>query len=106
EQDAARKAKARAILGDMIFSTGDMDKAIKIYREVIAAAPDQPEALSGLGIALYTTGEINENKAERQEAADVLAKFLKVAPEKHLNRQTAETLLESLKTDKKITPKK
>ncbi len=106
EKDAAKKAKAKAILGDMIFSSGDMDKAITIYREVVAETPDQPEALSGLGIALYTNGEINENNAELQEAANVLAKFLKVAPEKHLNKQTATTLLEALKTDKKITPKK
>jgi tetratricopeptide (TPR) repeat protein len=106
EKDAARKAKAKSVLADMTFSTGDVDKAIAMYREVIAAQPDQPDALSGLGIALYTNGEINENPAELQEAANLLAKFLKVAPEKHLNRQTAETLLESLKTDKKITPKK
>lgn len=106
ETDAGKKASAKTVFADMVFATGDMDKSIALYREVIAAQPDQPDALSALGIALYTNGEMNENPAELQESANTLAKFLKVAPDKHTNKQTAETLLETLKTDKKITPKK
>jgi tetratricopeptide (TPR) repeat protein len=106
EADPAKKAAAKTVFADMIFATGDMARSVELYRQVIADQPDQPDALSGLGIALYTNGEIDEDKAELQEAANVLARFLKVAPEKHINKQTAETLLETLKVEKKITPKK
>lgn len=106
ETDPARVAAAKAVLADMTFAKGDIEGSIAIYRDAIAKQADQPDALSGLGIALYTDAEINANNAEYQEAANVLAQFLKVAPEKHMNKQMAETLLETLKAEKKITPKK
>jgi len=106
EKDAARKAKAKTVLAKMIGYTGDMEKSIALYREVIAEEPNEADALSGLGMVLYTDAEINDNAAEFQEAANILAKFMKVAPDKHIDRPTAEALLEQLKTARKITPKK
>src|SRR5690606_19406715 len=106
EKDAARKAKAKSVLAKMIGYTGDMEKSIALYREVIAEEPNEADALSGLGMVLYTDAEINDNAAEFQEAANILAKFMKVAPDKHIDRPTAEALLEQLKIARKITPKK
>ncbi|MFN7925461.1 MAG: tetratricopeptide repeat protein [Bryobacteraceae bacterium] len=51
--------------------SGDLDRAIVIYREVLAAAPAYPDALHLLGAALSATGQHEEAIASLRHAIEV-----------------------------------
>jgi Flp pilus assembly protein TadD len=50
-------ATAQARLGDAYTRAGKTDQAIKAYRAALAVAPDNPDALLGLGSALVKAGD-------------------------------------------------
>ncbi len=106
EKDPAAKTKAQVVYSDMMFASGDMDSAVAGYRDVLKAQADNPDALWGLGLALYSNADLSDDKAMFQESANLLGKYLKSAPADHKYRDDATNLLASLKADKKITPQK
>ncbi len=106
EKDPAAKAKAQVVYSDMMFASGDMDSAVAGYRAVIKEQPNNPDALWGLGLALYSNADLSDDKAMFQESANLLSKYLKAAPSDHKYRDDATNLLASLKADKKISPQK
>jgi glycosyltransferase involved in cell wall biosynthesis len=50
---------------------GRLDEAEAIYRQVLAAAPDEPDALHMLGVVRYEQGEFAEAQAMVQRALDL-----------------------------------
>lgn len=106
ETDATQKEQAKLILGDLYRVAGDADNAIAEYRKALEASPDNLDVLAGLGLSLVNAGYINDNKEQLQEGANFLQKFASVAPDSHKYKDDAVQLIQSLKTDQKITPQK
>ncbi|HQU84279.1 MAG TPA: carboxypeptidase regulatory-like domain-containing protein [Pyrinomonadaceae bacterium] len=113
ETDAAKKLKAQVTLGDIMREAGMSDDAIAAYRVALETAPDNAEALAGLGLSLFNSGVINDNKEQKQEGLNVMQKFVEVAPiadtdtpyMKELKVSVKEAV-EYLKTQEKLTPQK
>ena len=106
ETDAAKKEAAKLILADIYRVAGDSANAIAEYRKVLESSPDNLDAMAGLGLSLVNAGYINDNKAQLQEGSNVLQKFATAAPATHKYKDDAVALIESLKTEQKITPQK
>ncbi|MCZ2390938.1 MAG: tetratricopeptide repeat protein [Acidobacteria bacterium] len=105
EPDTAKKTAARVNLADMFLASGDIEKAIKNYREALAVDGNNVDALVGLGLSLVNSGYATGDKAQLQEGANYLGKFVSSAPDNHRLKKDAEGLLGTLKGEK-ITPQK
>ncbi len=86
ETDPALKAKARGVFAEMMYSIGNVDASLAAHRETLAAQPDNPDALAGMGIGLYTKASETGDKAMFQEAANYLGRFMKAAPDNPVKR--------------------
>ena len=106
ETDAAKKESSKLILGDLYRVVGDADNAIIEYRKVVEASPDSLDGLAGLGLSLVNAGYISGNKEQLQEGANFLQKYATAAPAGHKYKDDALGLIESLKSEQKITPQK
>jgi tetratricopeptide (TPR) repeat protein len=68
---------------------GELDTAERGYREVLAAAPDQPDAVHFLGLLLHQRGH-------SAEALDLLQRALPLSPRNHLFRGNLASVLQQL----------
>ncbi len=66
--DARAQAVVFGALGDAHFGKGDVDKALKAYRDAIAADPAQADARVGLARALLVKGELDAAEAQARDA--------------------------------------
>src|SRR5690606_25214523 len=105
ETDVAKKNAALVNLADMFLASGDIEKAIKTYREALTGDPNNIDGLVGLGLSLVNSGYASGDKAQLQEGANYLGKFVSSAPDTHRLKKDAEGLLTTL-TAEKITPQK
>ena len=55
-------------LGNTLLDTGQIDEAIRQFREVIRLKPDNTEVHSNLGVALARKGQMDEAIGQFQEA--------------------------------------
>jgi tetratricopeptide (TPR) repeat protein len=110
ETDAAKKSKAQTDLADIFRIAGDSDNAIIEYRKALEMSPDNPDALAGLGLSLFNSGEINNNVAQKQEGLGYMERFAEVAPDTHKLKASVADAVTYLKSQKiaptKVTPKK
>jgi tetratricopeptide (TPR) repeat protein len=106
ETDAAKKAKAQIVLGDVLRDSGESEKALVAYQAVLQSTPNNPDALVGAGLMLVNIGYLNNDKAKFQEASNYLQKFLSNAPATHPFNDDAKALIETLKKEQNITPQK
>ncbi|MDQ3323421.1 MAG: tetratricopeptide repeat protein, partial [Acidobacteriota bacterium] len=107
ETDAAKKVKAQTVLGDVFRVSGDSDNAIVEYKKALEIAPDNADALAGLGLSLYNSGVLNNNnKAQMQEGLNYMTRFAEVAPANHPLKADVAGLVEYLKTAENLTPQK
>ena len=102
ETDPAKKAKAQLDMAQMLLDAGASDKALTEFRAILAENPDSPEANLGAGLAVYATG----GKANFQEAANFLQKFVEVAPDTNPMKDDAKAILTELKNSENVTPEK
>ena len=65
-------AAAQARLGDAYTRAGKTDQAIQAYRAALAVAPDNPDALLGLGSALVKTGDAEGAVVALAKAAPIV----------------------------------
>ena len=110
EPDPAKKTKAQKDYAQMLFETSSdvagYERAIAEYQKILAANPDDPDALLRVGQALFNIGALNNNdKAKYQEAANYLQKFIDKAPDGQLKTE-AKDLIEALKAQANVTPEK
>lgn len=89
ETDAARKALAELagvehlageramLLGFLALSEGDNTGALALFRQAEAIAPDEPDALLGLGIALFNLN----GPGQEEEGLEALARASVLAPQ-------------------------
>jgi S1-C subfamily serine protease len=101
ETDPAKKAKAKIDMANMLLDADVVDKAFTEFKAILATTPDSPEANLGAGLAGYATGD----KTKFQEAANFLQRFLEVAPDSHLFRDDAKSILAELRGKENVTPK-
>lgn len=106
EPDAAKKAKAQINLGDILREGNDSDNAIIAYKVALVNSPDNPDALAGLGLSLFNSGVIADNKEQKQEGLNYMQRFAEVAPDNHPLKVSVREAVEYLKTQDKLTPEK
>jgi tetratricopeptide (TPR) repeat protein len=106
ETDPVKKAKAQVTYGDVMLEAGESEKALAAYRVALATSPDNPDALAGAGLSLVNLGYITSDKTQFQEGANLLQKFVSVAPEGHKYKADALALIETLKKEQNVTPQK
>lgn len=107
EPDAKKKSDTQLSLGDALRESGDSENAIAPYRKVLETSPDNPDALAGLGLSLFSAGagSIPENTAQMQEGLNIMTRFAEIAPETHPLKASVKDAVDYLKT-KKLEPQK
>lgn len=103
EADPALKLKTQVLMADVLRTSGDSANAVPIYKKVLEAAPDNVDALGGLGLSLFDVGVSNANKAQMQEGLNTMEQFTQVAPETHPLKADIKGAVEYLKTTEKMT---
>jgi tetratricopeptide (TPR) repeat protein len=100
ETDSAKKTKAEASLGDALFQGGRVDESIAAYKTILAASPNNLDAIYGLGLALASdpTGE------KTAEGRDMLQQFANKAPATDPRKQMAEEAVAGLNDALKPKP--
>ena len=113
EPDAAKKTKAQYDLAQMLFDASAYDKAKVEYEKILAAKPDDPDALSNMGLILFNFGALkdgegkkDEAKAMYQQAANYLQQFVDKAPDTHKFKADAKAVLEALKSQQNVQAEK
>jgi len=113
ETDPAKKVAAEVTLGDIFRLAGDSEKAIAAYRLVLQGAPDNPEAMAGLGLSLFNSGVVASDKAQMQEGLNYMTKYTEIAPITATDTQTLKDFKTSvkeavdyLKNTEKLAPQK
>jgi tetratricopeptide (TPR) repeat protein len=106
ETDPVKKTAAELTLGDILRETGDCGAAINAYRKILAATPDNPDALAGAGLCLFSEGYGNENKEQMQEGLNLMTRFTEVAPDTHKLKASVKDAVDLLKNEQKLTPQK
>ena len=107
EPDAKKKFDSQLALGDALRESGDSENAIPAYRKVLETSPDNPDALAGLGLSLFSAGAgtVPENTAQMQEGLNLMTRFAEIAPESHPLKASVKDAVDYLKT-KKLEPQK
>jgi Predicted N-acetylglucosaminyl transferase len=106
ETDPAAKVNAHLILGDMMQESGDSQAAIDAYNAVLQTAPENVDALAGMGLSLINQGYLTNDKSKFQDGVNYLQKFVSVAPDTHKFKSDAVALIEALKKEQNVTPQK
>ena len=107
ETDAVKRGQWQLILADGFRQAGDSADAVIAYRKVIEVTPDNPDALAGLGLSLFSVGAgtVPENTAQMQEGLNFMQRFADIAPETHPLKASVKEVVEYLKT-KQLAPQK
>jgi tetratricopeptide (TPR) repeat protein len=100
--DATNKNKWGVAKADMFRAAGRTDDAVAAYKGVIAADPNNADALYGLGLTLIASSE----RAKIQEGADTLALFVAKAPPTDKRVPIVKDALEGVKEAYKIEAEK
>ena len=106
ETDAKKKSDAQLALGDALRENGDAENAIIAYRKALEMSPENPDVLAGLGLSLFNSGVVADNKATKQEGLNYMQKFADTAPETHPLKSSVKDAVDYLKTQDKLTPQK
>mgnify|MGYP003381113270 CR=1 FL=1 len=106
ESDPVKKAQASLAFADLFRVVGDSDNAIAAYKVILETTPDNPDALAGAGLSLVNLGYINNDKTKLQEGANLLQKFVGIAPDTHKFKADAVALIDTLKKEQNVTPQK
>jgi tetratricopeptide (TPR) repeat protein len=106
ETDPARKLAARLTLADLLREAGESEPAIVAYRAVLESAPDNADALAGIGLSLFNVGVSEDNKAKMQEGLNYMTKFADTAPDTHPLKASVRDAVDYLKTEQKLAPQK
>lgn len=110
ETDAVKKGEAQITLGDVFRVAGDFDNATVEYKKALELSKDNPDALAGLGLSLFASGEATNSTEKKQEGLNYMQRFTEVAPANHKLKNDVASVVEYLKSQKlapqKVTTKK
>jgi tetratricopeptide (TPR) repeat protein len=102
ETDPAKKSRLRGEALQMVFDAGSVDLAIAEARKILATQPNDLDANRVLGLALFASGD----KKNFQEAADVLQRYVDLAPDTDPIKQSAKDSLDYLMSAENIKPRR
>lgn len=110
ETDITKKVGASILYADLYRVAGDKETAIVAYKKVLEIAPDNVDALAGVGLVLVDMGWLKESdkalsQALSQEGANYLQRFVSLAPDTHKLKEGAVGYLEILKAQSIIPVK-
>jgi tetratricopeptide (TPR) repeat protein len=98
ESDSAKKAQAMLVLGDLYREAQQREEAVTAYRALLEKHPDHIDGMVYLGLVLVDLSWVNDNdKDMAQEGANLLQKFVAVAPDTHRMKDGAKGYLDILK---------
>ena len=102
--DPKKKLAYLADAGDVYRGAYEIDKAIELYKQVLAQDPSNADALYGIGLsAMASTSEDQTKQKEYwQTAADYLTEFTKKAPSTDERMPDAKAVIDTLSKDYKI----
>jgi tetratricopeptide (TPR) repeat protein len=100
--DSANKSKWAAQKADLYRFAGRTDEAAAAYKSILAADPNNVDALYGLGLTLIASQE----KAVIQEGTNALADFVSKAPATDKRMPAVKEALEAVKNAYKIEAEK
>lgn len=100
--DAANKNKWGVYRGNILRFAGRTDEAIASYKKVLAADPNNLDAIYNLGLTLLASQE----REQLQESANALADFVSKAPPSDDRVANAKSTVEVLRTQFKIEAEK
>lgn len=112
ETDPAKKAKAQLDLASTLQDSNEFELAITEFQKILETDPNNVDALVGIGLSMVNVGYINldtdavKGKAQLQEAANYLQKFVDIAPDTHKFKKDAADTIASLKEQQKVAPQK
>jgi tetratricopeptide (TPR) repeat protein len=113
ETDAAKKTRAEHDLAQMLFDANVYDKARTEYEKILANSPEDPDALANMGLILFNMGAAKEGegkkdeaKAEYQQAANYLQRFVDKAPDGYKFKEDAKAVLAELKNQQNVQAEK
>ena len=92
EPDEGKKLKAQIDAAQALLDGGLADRAVTEFRKLVTANEYNLDAVLGLGMALFTTGE----EPNFKEAATYIQRFVKQAPDSHPQKPKARQLLREL----------
>lgn len=106
ETDPARKVAAQRGLAQMLFDANSFEKALAEYQKILAANPEDTDALVKSGMLLFNIGAVNNDKAKYQEAANFLQQFVDKAPDTDKLKADAKAILDELKNQQNVKAEK
>ncbi|MEP6568890.1 MAG: hypothetical protein ABJC10_03880 [Acidobacteriota bacterium] len=108
EADPVKKLKAEHDLALMLFDANAYEKAKPVYEKILTGNPDDLDALKNTGLILYNLGFIKEAdgkkeeaKANYQEAANYLQRYVDKAPEGQMKTETQD-ILKNMKENQNV----
>jgi len=89
EDDPTKRSKAELDAARMLLDSKNTNLAVEQYRRILVRDPNDVDALLGLGLSLYQSGDKNRFL----EAGGYLKRFMEQAPENHpMKAEVAEVL--------------
>lgn len=105
EPDKEKKNKSQVYLGQYLTAVGDLENAVAAYRKAVEMAPDNPDAVGGLGLALYSLAYTSDSMEQKQESLNYMQLYLDMAPKDHSFRDGIQGAVDDLKSQK-LKPQK
>ena len=112
ETDEAKKTRAQLDLALTLQDSGEYQMAFDEFAKISDVDPNNVDALVGLGLNMVSIGYLSleadpaKGKAQLQEAANYLQRYVDVAPDGHRFKEDARAAIEQLKADAKVVPQK
>jgi len=106
ETDQAKRNANLLTFANGMNAAGELKPAAAAYRKVLETAPDNLDAIAGLGLSLYSIGYDPPDKATLQDGLNYMQKFVDAAPDTHPLKQSVKETIEELKNTQKLAPQK
>jgi len=93
-------------LATYIGTEEDATRAVSIYKDTLEVIPENPDVLSGLGLALFQSSAFKGTPEEKQLSLNYLDHYMKTAPKEHKMRGAVADMVTYLTGEEKLKPQK
>lgn len=93
-------------LATYIGTEEEATRAVTIYKDTLKVIPNNPDVLSGLGLALFQSSAFKGTPAEKQQSLNYLDYYMKTAPQDHKMRTAVADMVTYLTGEEKLKPQK
>ncbi|MBC7899496.1 MAG: hypothetical protein H7070_05530, partial [Saprospiraceae bacterium] len=106
ETDPKKKVATLNSWAGYMNGAGEAKNAVHAYRIVLKESPDDIDAIAGIGLSLFSAGEMADpkDKAQIQEGLNYMQKFVDAAPDTHALKASIKETIENIKTEQNIKP--